>query len=64
VDIYILDEGGFEKFSSGEEFSYYGGSLGQKEFSQELRLPFQGYWLLVINNLSPEPAAVYYEVSG
>jgi hypothetical protein len=65
VDTYVFDEEGLQRFASGnQEFFYYGGFPQREQHNQEIRLPFQGHWYLVINNPHPEPVAVYYDVTG
>jgi hypothetical protein len=66
VDTYILDDEGLNEFlGKGEDvYSYYGGFYNRYKHHQELRLPFQGWWYLVIDNQNREPVAVHYEVSG
>lgn len=66
VTTFVLDEKGLREFyKGGDVYSYYGGFYGRREHHQELRLPFRGWWYLVIENLSEtEPVAVHYEVSG
>jgi len=66
VNTYILDEQGLSEFlGKGEDvYSYYGGFHNRREHRQELRLPFRGWWYLVIDNENREPVAVHYEVSG
>jgi hypothetical protein len=66
VNTYILDEEGLKEFlGKGEDItSYYGGFYNRYEHHQELRLPFRGWWYLVIDNENHDPVAVHYEVSG
>ena len=64
VDTYIFDEAGRDNFASGQKFYHYGGFRQQEQHRQEIRLPFQGYFYLVINNPNNQPAAVYYDVTG
>jgi hypothetical protein len=69
VTTYILDEEGLHQYlgeSDAETVtSYYGGFHRRHNHRQELRLPFTGWWYLVIQNLDrKEPVAVHYEVSG
>jgi len=66
VSTYVLDEQGLSGFlGKGEDvYSYYGGFPSRREHRQELRLPFRGWWYLVIDNDNREPVAVHYEVSG
>jgi len=66
VSTYILDEQGLSEFlGKGEDvYSYYGGFPRRREHRQELRLPFRGWWYLVIDSDNKEPVAVHYEVSG
>ena len=66
VSTYVLDEEGLEEFlGRGKDItSYYGGFYNRYEHRQEIRLPFRGWWYLVIDNTSRYPIAVHYEVSG
>lgn len=66
VTTFVLDEEGLSEFlgRSGDVYSYYGGFPNRYEHRQELRLPFRGWWYLVIDNRHREPVAVHYEVSG
>jgi hypothetical protein len=67
VDTFVLDEEGLVEFNSRNPYvySYYGGFPYRRSHHQELRLPFRGWWYLVINNPSKkEPVAVHYEVYG
>ncbi len=65
VDTYVLDKEGLEEFNKGGEISScYGGFTHRYEHYQELRLPFRGWWYLLIVNRSTQPVAVHYDVSG
>jgi hypothetical protein len=67
VDTFVLDEDGLKEFNRGDEyiFSYYGGFTNRRKHHQEIRLPFRGWWYLIIKNSNKrESAAVHYEVSG
>jgi len=67
VTTWVLDEEGLKEFNSGKKdvFSYYGGFVNRYKHHQELKLPFRGWWYLIIENRSQrDPAAVHYEVSG
>ena len=66
VTTFVLDEEGLKEFMGrGEDvYSYYGGFSKRREHYQELRLPFRGWWYLVIDNPNKEPVAIHYEVSG
>jgi hypothetical protein len=66
VDTFVLDEEGLREFlgKGRDVYSYYGGFSNRYEHHQELRLPFRGWWYLVIDNNQDEPVKVYYEVSG
>jgi hypothetical protein len=68
VSTWVLDEEGLHQFSSkhsDDVTSYYGGFHRRYRHQQELRLPFSGWWYLVIDNLDDKnPVAVHYEVSG
>jgi len=67
VTTWILDDDGLREFNSGRKdiTSYYGGFTHRYKHHQEIRLPFRGWWYLIIENDSrSEPAAVSYEVSG
>jgi hypothetical protein len=67
VTTWVLDEKGLKEFNSGKEdvSSYYGGFAQRYKHHQELKLPFSGWWYLIIeNNSHDDPAAVHYEVSG
>lgn len=65
VKTYIMRESGIERFARGEPFRYYGGFQDppKKNHHQELVLPFDGLWYLVIMNPSKtNPVDVAYEV--
>jgi len=64
VDTYVVDEPGFENFTSGYEFTTYGGFTNREKHQQELRVPFEGYWYLIIQNHQIRGIAVHYEVYG
>jgi hypothetical protein len=66
VNTFVLDEEGLREFlgRGGDVYSYYGGFARRYEHRQELRLPFSGWWYLVIDNPMSESVAVHYEVSG
>lgn len=67
VTTWVLDEEGLKEFNNGRKdiFSYYGGFANRYKHHQELRLPFRGWWYLIIENTShDDPAAVHYDVSG
>lgn len=64
VDTYIIDDNGFYEFKSGHEFTTYGGFFNREEHQQELRVPYEGYWYLVIRNPQTTPVAIHYEVYG
>jgi hypothetical protein len=67
VTTWVLDEDGLKEFNNGKKdvFSYYGGFPKRYKHHQELKLPFRGWWYLIIeNNDRYEPAAIHYEVSG
>ncbi len=66
VKTYIMREGGLALFDKGEPFRYYGGFQDppKKNHHQELVLPFDGRWFLLIMNPSKSnPVEVTYEVS-
>jgi len=66
VESYIVRPGGLRFFDEGSKtFKYYGGfPRARRHHFQELRLPFEGPWYLVIVNRSrTEPARVKYNVS-
>jgi hypothetical protein len=66
VTTWVLDEEGlaeFDKRRGGDVRSYYGGFPNRYRHQQEIRLPFSGWWYLVIENLDDDrPVAVHYEV--
>lgn len=65
VDTYVLDDKGLEEFDHGKNayiYSYYGGFANRRHHQQELRLPFRGYWHLLIVSHNEEHVAVNYEV--
>ena len=62
IDTYVVDSQGFNDFQSGHGYDIYGGFAGQVEHRQELKVPFDGDWYLVIKNPRPESVAVHYEV--
>jgi len=66
VDTYVLDEKGLKEFNRGDDItSYYGGFTRRYSHHQEIRLPFRGWWyLLIVNPSRTEPVAVHYDVSG
>jgi hypothetical protein len=68
VTTWVLDEEGLQQFSTrslDEVTSYYGGFHKRYTHHQELRLPFTGWWYLVIENLDGhQSTAVHYEVFG
>lgn len=66
VDTFVLDEEGLNEFLGNKKtiYSYYGGFSNRRLHHQELRLPFTGWWYLVIDNPHKEPVALHYEVSG
>lgn len=68
VSTFVLDEEGLRQYSNkrvDDITSYYGGFHKRYQHRQELRLPFSGWWYLVIENLDEtRPVAVHYEVSG
>ncbi len=67
VKTYIMRSKGLELFDSGaKNFKYYGGFQDppRRHHHQELMLPFEGAWYLVIVNPSKShPVQVKYEVS-
>jgi hypothetical protein len=66
VTTWVLDEQGVKEFNKGKEIieSYYGGFPKRGYHHQELRLPFRGWWYLIIENPSrSDSSAVHYEVS-
>jgi hypothetical protein len=65
VESYIVRPKGLEVFDEGRVFKYYGGfARPRKRHYQELRLPFEGPWyLLIVNRSHTEPARVRYKVS-
>jgi len=65
VKTYIMREGGIERFERGEPFRYYGGFQDppKKLHHQELILPFDGHWyLLIMNPSKTNPVEVTYQV--
>jgi hypothetical protein len=69
VSTFIVDEEGLQQYrkngSDSDITSYYGGFHRRYNHHQELRLPFTGWWYLVIENLEDHKSvAVHYEVSG
>jgi hypothetical protein len=67
VDTFVLDPEGLVEFNRGDDYihSYYGGFTNRRKHHQELKLPFRGWWYLIIKNSNKrESAAVHYEVSG
>jgi hypothetical protein len=66
VKTYIMRPEGLELFDSGAKtFKYYGGFQDppRRHHNQELILPFDGHWYLVIVNPSNHTVEVEYEVS-
>jgi hypothetical protein len=68
VTTWVLDQEGLQQFANKrahEVTSYFGGFARRYNHHQELRLPFTGWWYLVIENLdTSKSVAVHYEVSG
>lgn len=65
VNTHVLDEEGLKYYYDARDFSSYGGLNRRREHVQELRLPFLGWWFLIIENpSSKESIAVHYDVSG
>ena len=63
IDTYIVDLVGFQNFQSGRQFTTYGGLIHAIEHKQDIRVPHEGAWYLIINNKGYQPTAVHYEVS-
>ena len=67
VTTYILDREGMDEYMGRKSYvtSYYGGFPTRRNHHQEIRLPFRGWWWLVIQNDDEKrPVAVHYEVLG
>lgn len=68
VDTFVLDRNGLMEFLDGKDdyiYSYYGGFTNRYKHHQEIKLPFRGWWYLIIRNPNKkESVAVHYEVSG
>jgi hypothetical protein len=65
VETYILRPRGLELFDHGSDsFKYYGGfPNARRKQRQELRLPFEGPWyLLIVNPDEDESVNVNYDV--
>jgi hypothetical protein len=62
VDTFVVDEDGFREFEAGRQCTIYGGFEGQQEHRQEVRVPYEGTWYLIISNPSYQPVAVHHEV--
>ena len=62
IDTFIVDMHGYNEFQSGREYTTYGGFNNREEHRQELRVPYEGYWYLIIHNPQPNASAVHYEV--
>jgi len=66
VESYIVRPRGLEVFDEGRStFRYYGGlARPRRHHYQELRLPFEGRWyLLIVNRNRTDTAKVRYEVT-
>jgi len=63
VDTYIVDLLGLQNFQAGRAFTTYGGLINAIEHRQEIRVPYEGEWYLIINNKGYQPTAIHYEVS-
>jgi hypothetical protein len=63
IDTYILDVAGFQNFQNGREFTYYGGLINATEHRQQIRVPHEGAWYLIVHNKGHQPTAIHYEVS-
>ena len=67
VDTYVLDKAGLNDFYDldQEYINSYGGFTNRRDHRQEIRLPFRGFWYLIIRNTNKRaPVAIYYEVKG
>jgi hypothetical protein len=65
VRTYVTNKKGLEEFDSGAtRFRYYGGfqQPPKRHHHQELILPFDGEWYLMIVNPRKNPVQVEYEV--
>jgi len=65
VKTYVTTKKGLEEFDNGErQFRYYGGFQDppKRHHRQELILPFDGHWYLMIVNPTRNPVEVEYEV--
>jgi len=63
VNTYVVDKTGLDQFLRGEPYvNSYGGFQDRPQHRQEVVLPFQGWWYLIILNRNPWPVAVYYQV--
>ena len=62
IDTHIVDGNGHHEFMSANPFDSYGGFINRVEHQQELRVPYQDMWYLIIQNNNPGPTAVHYEV--
>jgi hypothetical protein len=64
VQTFILDTTGMNNFSIGQAFNFFGGFTDNRTFhEQQLVLPFEGEWFLVIVNRNmAQSALIHYEV--
>ena len=63
IDTYVVDQAGLQDFQSGRQFTTHGGLINAFEHKQEIRVPHEGDWYLIVNNKGNQSTAVHSEVS-
>ena len=64
VTSFVVNIEDFEKFLAAEKFDFQDGSHNKREHSGDLNLvPYERWYLVVVNASKEKKAKVYYEVS-
>ena len=62
VKTYILDEDGLEDYRNNKTFNSYNNKIKGRYNSERIRVPYKGYYYLVIYNPNDNDVAIHYEL--
>jgi hypothetical protein len=64
VTTYVVDQDGLDQFYAGEDIDAFGGFHRRRKHNDEVTIPPNTPWYLVIMNEEQHPVAVSYDVAG
>ena len=64
VTAYVMDKDGLDQFYAGEDMDVFYGFRRRRKHNDEVTIPSNTPWYLVIMNEEDHPVAVSYDVAG